>query len=247
MSELTFVDTCASTNDLAREHLARSGSNAWAVCARRQTKGRGRRGRTWTDLGGDQIFLSIALRGAEYRRVVLKLSIAAGVGAADALEAHGASGIHLKWPNDLVDAAGHKVGGILGEAIITDGRVEGAIVGVGINLAAPESWPAELRATSADALGVRGEREAIAASLHRYIVDRCDALTRGDSREVLDAWRTRDANLGKRVRFAEGTKRGVADGIDASGALRVRDTNGVVHFINAGEVRWEVEDGQEGA
>ena len=50
---------------------------------------------------------------------------------------------------------------------------------------------------------------------------------------VLDAWRSRDALRGGRVRWADGE--GIADGIDDSGALLVQTDDGPV-TLDAGEV-----------
>ena len=52
-------------------------------------------------------------------------------------------------------------------------------------------------------------------------------------RVVLEAWRSRDALKGQRVRWTGGE--GVADGIDDSGALRVQTSAGLV-TLDAGEV-----------
>ena len=239
MSELTFVDTCASTNDLARAHLAERSVSGWGVCARRQTAGRGRLGRSWSDLGGEQLFLSVALSGGAFRRVVAQLSLAAGVGVAEALAEQGVEGVLLKWPNDLIGSDGRKLGGILGEAFVSAGRVEGAIIGVGVNLAAPAAWPEGLEATSVSGLGHDIDREALARAVHRHVVARAGQLANGDSAGILDAWRARDATLGRGVRIVDGTQRGVAAGVDPSGALRVRDASGVVHLINSGEIVWD--------
>ena len=245
MSELTFVDTCASTNDLARTHLTERSVSGRGVCARRQTAGRGRLGRSWSDLGGEQLFLSVALSGGAFRRVVAQLSLAAGVGVAEALEEQGVEGVLLKWPNDLIGSDGRKLGGILGEAFVSAGRVEGAIIGVGVNLAAPGTWPEGLEATSVSGLGHDIDREALARAVHRQIVARAGQLANGDSAGILDAWRARDATLGRGVRIVDGTQRGVAAGVDSSGALRVRDASGVVHLINSGEIVWDPEaDGE---
>ena len=58
-------------------------------------------------------------------------------------------------------------------------------------------------------------------------------LARRSARAVLEAWRSRDALRGERVRWADGE--GIADGIDDSGALRVETDDGLV-TLDAGEV-----------
>jgi len=133
-----IIDSCASTNDLARE-LAEAGAphGAW-ISARTQTAGRGRSGRSWVSEPGN-LFLSIVLRPASRGGLTwIPLLTAVGVCRGVASVAPDlASRLSIKWPNDLVviddqrpdgQTRLSKLGGILGES--REGYV---VVGIGIN------------------------------------------------------------------------------------------------------------------
>ena len=108
MSRIRIVERTGSTNaDLLADHSAVEGD--WLV-ARSQHSGRGRQGRTWESAEGN--FLGSTM-------VTLKvgdpppatLSLAAGVALIRAVEAAApATGLILKWPNDLLMGPGKLAG-----------------------------------------------------------------------------------------------------------------------------------------
>ena len=101
---------------------------------------------------------------------------------------------------------------------------------MGLNVST-EAFPAELAeyATSLYRSGVEGEVEAVL----RNVLSSLDRWLGAPHARVLEAWRSRDALKGQRVRWAGGE--GVASGIDDSGALRVETSAGLV-TLDAGEV-----------
>lgn len=133
------VDEAASTNGVMRERGLDGARAGAALLARRQTRGRGRRGHRWAS-GDGGLYLSVLLRpDVDFARLS-GLSAACGLGVLEGLEEAGAGGrdeVLLKWPNDLV-ARGRKLGGILVEAWRADGTPF-AVCGVGVNVAAPSA------------------------------------------------------------------------------------------------------------
>ena len=49
-----------------------------------------------------------------------------------------AADLRVRWPNDVVDADGRKLAGLLVETALEDGRLAEAVIGIGINV----NWPA---------------------------------------------------------------------------------------------------------
>ena len=129
---LTCFDELPSTSDYCMD-ACRAGNDVagLAVLARRQTKGRGSRGRTWLD-GGQGLALSVVLDAAHAGPDALGgWPFVASLGFYDGLlRALPAARTHLmiKWPNDIL-LDGRKMGGILIER-------EGAyvLIGMGANL-----------------------------------------------------------------------------------------------------------------
>src|SRR5690606_4226150 len=108
------------------------------LLAERQTAGRGRRGRHWASPLAANLYLSASRRYGGGLARLGGLSLAAGTAVAEALRALGASGVQLKWPNDLV-IGGRKLGGLLVEGSGEPAGAARAVVGLGLNVRMPET------------------------------------------------------------------------------------------------------------
>lgn len=209
------------------------------VFAEWQQAGRGRRGRQWLSPPAGNLQLSCLKRFANGYAALSGLSLAAGVAAARALDDCGVPGVGLKWPNDLVhDDA--KLGGIL---IELGGEFMGpchAIVGVGINVHLPAALRAALDRPCVDVAGLCKQppsRGVLAAALVARLVEALDAFDHSGFAAFADAWAGRDALAGRRIRVegARGTFDGIAQGVDALGALQV-SVAGALRSIDSAEV-----------
>jgi BirA family biotin operon repressor/biotin-[acetyl-CoA-carboxylase] ligase len=208
----------ASTNDRARELAAQGAPHGTLVTAAAQSAGRGRQGRTWSAPPGHALLMSLVLREAHPL-----LPLAAAVGVAEAI----GDDALIKWPNDVL-LSDRKVAGMLAEGRPQEGW---AVLGIGVNVAVRlEDLPPELHATAAT-LG----REP--SDVEPFLACVLAALTRSLSlppRELLDAWRGRDALLGREVSWSAGS--GTAAGIDGEGRLVVELAAGGRTALDAGEV-----------
>jgi BirA family transcriptional regulator, biotin operon repressor / biotin---[acetyl-CoA-carboxylase] ligase len=138
----------ASTNDVARAWALRGAPDGAVVTARHQTRGRGRRERTWDSPAGTGLYLSVILRPDWPAIDAPKLAILAGMAAFTALQGSGLPNLTVKWPNDIL-ASGRKICGVLVEPRIGAGRIEFAVLGMGINVMQQSSdFPAALQATA---------------------------------------------------------------------------------------------------
>jgi BirA family transcriptional regulator, biotin operon repressor / biotin---[acetyl-CoA-carboxylase] ligase len=206
-----------STNERAKQLAAAGAQHGTLVTADEQTAGRGRQGRVWTAPTRSAVLMSLVLRELDER-----LPLTAAVALCDALPVEAA----IKWPND-VWIEGRKVAGILVEGRPQEGW---AVLGLGVNVTT-ERFPPELAesATSLRLAGIDEEAETVLAAVVRSL----DQWLGAPPARVFEAWRSRDALKGERVRWADGE--GIADGIDDSGALRVETPTGLV-TLDASEV-----------
>jgi BirA family transcriptional regulator, biotin operon repressor / biotin---[acetyl-CoA-carboxylase] ligase len=237
---LVIREEVDSTNTLARTLADEGATHGTAVCAKRQTAGRGRRGRTWLTLPGDHVYLSIILRPQWPVERVPALTLIAAVAVAEALEQLGVPS-RIKWPND-VQSRGRKIAGILSELSSDSvGAVQYVVLGVGVNVdTPPDEFPPELRdiATSVVAEATRNtDSQALIASICERLqiwLERCESSLF----PVLEAWRARSSTLGQRVRASiEGRElEGTAEAIDETGALLIRSSAGALHRVISGEV-----------
>ena len=123
--------------------------------------------------------------------------------------------VHLKWPNDLVDADGRKLGGILAELEAVGEEVRFVVLGVGLNINQAEFPPELPLATSLRKL--RGGAPQDRAALLGRLIQAVEAVD--VQRADLGLWRARAQTLGRRVRVGE--LEGVAQDIREDGALIV--------------------------
>ena len=227
-----------STNDRARELLSATDGDGAVVVADEQTAGRGRRGRSWESPPGRNLYISVAIVPALAAADAWRLGLATAVAVADAVKA--VAPVALKWPNDVVDADGHKLGGLLIETIAEGDRLRGAGLGIGINVNWRRSeMPADLRrsATSlADLEGAPVDREALLSRLLDRLEAELVAVEIGAS--PLERYRARCSTLGTRVEVevAEGVVSGRAVDLDETGALIVEEDGGRRHVVTGGEV-----------
>lgn len=211
------------------------------LVAEQQTHGRGRVGRPWQSQAGASLTfsLSLPLAPADWSG----LSLAVGVALADALDppdAGRAPHIGLKWPNDLwlIDAPGRgrKLGGILIETVAV-GRNRMAVVGVGLNVA-PQ--PVHDLTSGYACLQELDARATAPAALHRVVPALALGLRRYERAgfaAFADAYARRDLLCGQPVTTTSpGAAEGVALGVRANGALRVRSADGRLHEITSGDV-----------
>lgn len=253
---LTVVDETGSTNDDARSLAVAGAAAGTAVAARRQTRGRGRRGHAWSSPDGG-LYLSVVLRPAVPMGFFVGLPAACSLGVLEALRDAGAAGVGLKWPNDAVLGEG-KLAGVLVEAGAGAGGPY-AVCGVGVNLArgAADGEPAFdgrvpagagarplARAWLADALPAAAPApsfEGLAEALRRRIVEEVDAWADSVSRglvgpgplaPLLGRYRAAVPMLGHLVEVfdpaGELLGRGAFEDVDAWGRALVRFADGRV-------------------
>jgi BirA family biotin operon repressor/biotin-[acetyl-CoA-carboxylase] ligase len=230
------LEAIDSTNAEARRRAEAGAAGPLWITARRQSAGRGRRGRAWETGEGN---LAATYLFAADRRVdeAAQVSFVAALAVADLAEAFlPGRQIGLKWPNDLM-IAGRKAAGILVESgALAPGRLWIA-VGVGVNLAHAPDIP-ERPATAFAGHGVcPSPAEALAvlaAAFERWRI----LWDRQGFAAIAEAWTAKAHGLGERceARLADRTLIGLAEGLDPDGALRLKLDDGQAVRITAGDV-----------
>jgi BirA family biotin operon repressor/biotin-[acetyl-CoA-carboxylase] ligase len=236
--DLRTVAATVSTNDDVAA-LARTGSpeGLW-LRSDVQTGGRGRLGRAWISPPGN-LYASTLVRIGPSDPPAPTLALVAAV-ALDELVSALASPerAQLKWPNDLLLDAGDGTWAKL-SGILLERAGEAVVIGFGVNLA---HHPADLGrpVTSLAAAGIEPPAPDI------FLVDLASAferwLARWRSEGLAPArrqWLARAHPIGTAlsVRQPDGaTTDGLFDGLDESGALRLRLADGNVHVMHAGDV-----------
>lgn len=227
---ITHLATVGSTNDWLIAAAADLIDGHWVI-ADRQTAGRGRRGRAWSD-GAGNLMASVLVRSqgqVQQLSFVAALALrAALVGMDPAL----ADRLQLKWPNDVL-LDGTKFAGILLER-----AGDALVIGFGVNIVShPEVT--ERPATSLAAAGAvtpapRLLLEALRAAFAAFRAQWADL----GFDPIRTAWLAHAAGLGGRVtaRLGEESLEGRFDGLAPDGALALRLDDGSLRAVHAGEV-----------
>ncbi len=237
---LTLLEETGSTNRylLERAHLA---SFAGAVClAEAQAAGRGRRGRQWVATPYHNILLSMGWRFPAGPGIVAGLSLAAGVAILRALEDYGVRGAVLKWPNDVLWQE-KKLAGLL---VDVQGEAAGpslVVLGVGLNGYIGSHDAARIDQPWTDLHTITGapvERNRLAALVVRELRDMFQQFADKGLAAFRDEWQRRHLYHGRRVRLLAGEREivGTVEGIDAHGALLLRDARGNTRAYHSGEI-----------
>ncbi len=245
----TAVDVAARTGSTNADLLtaARAGASAGTVLiAEDQTAGRGRLDRSWHSQAGAALTFSVLLRPVGVAPASRGwLPLLTGVAVASALQAATGIDVSLKWPNDVLAAAGvpgrtGKLAGILAEL-----AGDAIVVGVGLNVSATQD---ELPAGQATSLWLQGvsdpDRQAILVAILRELEHWYLRWAEGSPAGDADAsglraeYQVSCSTLGREVRVelpGGGVITGRASDVDSLGRLLVSSDDGV-HAVSAGDV-----------
>ena len=135
-----------STNTLLKKRGRRNAPHGLIIAAAEQTAGRGRMGREFYSPAETGIYFSILLRPSLRIEDCQLITTAAAVSCARVLERISGFEAKIKWVNDIYINQ-RKVCGILTEAAVTpNGRLDFAVLGIGINIIPPkDNFPADIR------------------------------------------------------------------------------------------------------
>jgi len=262
------VDEAASTNSLVLASEPYLDQHGLVVVARRQSAGRGRLGRPWLDLSGEQLFASIVVHPRLAAAETSIVSLIAGLAAAQAIREIAGLEPRLKWPNDVM-IRGRKVCGILVESSPSRNGAPRLVIGVGVNCQGNlEGLPPDLRGR-VTALSQEAGRAIAPDALLQALLTRLEALLvrleAGGKAELLIEWaRSADA-AGRWVLFpspgsgpagsfhpgqdpspasgqapaSAARTQGIVQGITPEGYLVVEDLAGLRHVIVSSELVWK--------
>ena len=229
-----YYDTVDSTMSQSKRLLVGGEAAPFAVIAGEQTAGRGRQGRAFYSPKDAGLYLTVALAPGQAIAGALGVTAYAAVCVADAVLAATGLQPRIKWVNDLY-LNGRKVCGILTEATtdLETGTVESLLIGVGLNLRASDV-PEPLR----DIVGFLHYEAPVKNRLAAEIIKGLLRYTPTNA-AYLSRYRELSLTLTRRVACSAGGMEwvGVAEAIDESGALLVRDDGGVLHAVRSGEAR----------
>ncbi len=235
---VSVFETLESTNRTAKEFAADKCERL--IIARSQSGGRGRLGRSFFSPSGG-LYMSLLLYPKYDIADISMITTAAAVAVSRATERIAEVECKIKWVNDIY-VNDKKVCGILTEGQFrSDGALDYAILGIGVNLLSPTGGFPEDIANRAGAVFDEPPADAdniLAAAIVNEFMELY--RTRLDKRMFLDEYRSRSCVIGCEVdvvRIVGGTAtHAVATGIDDGCRLVVRYDDGTTEALESGDV-----------
>lgn len=234
-----FVKETDSTNEWAKKLSQEGETHGTLAVAEFQSAGKGRLGRSWQAPEGSSVMMSLLLKPDFEPQYAAMLTIVMGLSVAQAVESLGVKA-SIKWPNDVV-VSRKKISGILTEMRLNGTKIRDIVIGVGINVNLKEI-PEELYDKATSLLLETGESYDRARILglvmgkfeenYEKFIQTCNLSG------LMETYNELLANRNQPVRILDKQNpwEGIALGIDEQGELLVRDREGIVRTVRAGEV-----------
>ncbi len=231
---LYFKRIPSTMDEMGREGEA-GASEGTVVLAEEQTAGRGRFGRYWVSPPGN-LYLSVLLRPSV--TMLPCLIMLASIAVVRVIRRGTGLDAAVKWPNDVL-IGNSKVCGILVESVLDGSDVKYAVVGIGVNVGFDAS---QIKGLSQRATGLAKEvgGSVDQAALLRHLLQEMDALYLDlrDGRSPIEEWRNLLVTLGNsiKVQWQEEVQVGYAEDVDQQGNLLLRQRDGSLISVPAGDV-----------
>lgn len=230
--EVMVFDEIDSTNEEARRMLEKEDiADGTYLIANHQTAGKGRQGHSFYSPADTGLYVSLVRTDEEvlHPATLSKLTLAAAVATAEAIEEAVGVSPRIKWVNDLY-YRDRKVCGILTESVgWQDDRPRAVIIGIGINCSTA-LFPEELMDT-AGALTTGDidyiDRNRLAVALRGRLLYWTGHLS---DPLLLREYRNRSYLTGKEIMFERDHTRyrGIVRDIDDAGKLLVELTSAII-------------------
>ncbi len=236
---ITIFDEIDSTNNYLKKLGSQGKKETHLVIAESQTGGRGRMGRSFYSPNGTGVYFSLLLHPEISAEKSLFLTVMAAVAVAETVMQYNSNDVKIKWVNDVyID--GKKVCGILTEGAInpTTKMLDYAVVGIGINVVAPENdFPEDIK-DIATAIFPGNTEKNTKEKLVAEIVNRFFDMCNGFDTDFIKRYKDYSYLTGKEINIISGenTRPAIVLGITDNCHLLVKNKYGEIEEISSGDV-----------
>ncbi len=234
---VTHFKEINSTNTYAVELAKQGEPQGRVIIADSQTGGRGRKGRSFYSPQGG-LYMSVILRPQLNAEEALLITPAVACAVAKALQKLSGKKMGIKWVNDIF-CGGKKVCGILTEAKVNfdNDALEYAVVGVGVNLFAPNGgYPKEIENIAGAVFNTEiteAEKLQTAEEILNAITAEINSIK---TKEFLAEYKAKSVLLGKQVTLlSTPPQTGIAIDIDDKARLIVKTATATL-TLDSGEI-----------
>ena len=227
-----YFDELTSTIDEARSEKYLHGD---VVVARRQTAGRGQRGKKWSSAAGENLTFSVVLdtsflRADEQFLVLQTVALA----LVDTFADYGLAA-RIKWTNDIYIGDRKIVGVLIDHSIGAGGMLtrSGAGIGINVNQRVFDEWLPNPTSMALEA-GREFDHREVLEKFYARLMSRFEAL-KGGEREVLQRdYHSRIYRLDTPARYTlpDGSEfTGTIRGVGLGGELLLEDAGGIKKYL----------------
>ncbi|MHA2431286.1 MAG: biotin--[acetyl-CoA-carboxylase] ligase [Promethearchaeota archaeon] len=234
-----YFDSITSTNTYAKNLVEENNiSEGTVIVADIQTKGRGRKNRTWFSSKGGLWFSTVL-----YPRIPpesgMLVTMTSSISVAQAIKDMIGLKPVIKWPNDLL-LNGKKVCGILTELNAELDQINYIIVGIGINVYNNlDEEINSLGTTLKDEFNKNISRVKLLRLILEYFDENYARLIYKDFEGIRNLWFSYANILGKKILVDNENKafEGIVNDVDDSGCLIVKTESDVVRVVS-GDIKY---------
>lgn len=243
--DISVFSSVTSTNTILKEMAEQGAKEGTVIIAEEQTAGRGRTGKQFYSPKGTGIYISILLRPDIPAEESLFLTTSAAVATARAIEDVSDKRALIKWVNDIY-LEDKKNCGILTEGAfnVETGKLDYAIVGIGINVCIPDGgFPDNIKDIATAIFDKQtdsiNKRSILIANLLDYFMEYYKDFK---SKSYVKEYIERSMIIGKTITVIEGSKTSVAKAIDIDKncRLKVQFEDGTTKWLSSGEVSTKI-------
>lgn len=239
---VTVLEKSPSTNTELKALAANGAPEGTVLVTEHQTKGRGRLGKQFFSPEGHGIYFSLLLKPSLSASDSVFITVAAAVAVRRAIKNLLGITTEIKWVNDLY-YGGKKFCGILTEAAfeLESGGLSYAVLGIGLNLTAPEGgYPEEFAFKTTNISEFAGNfPDDFKNRLVAELLTEFDTLYQSlDKKAYLAEYKAASCVVGKEIRILTGPHAGMATAVDIddNANLVVRLSGGETVLLSSGDV-----------
>jgi len=237
--DIVYFTETDSTNTRAKDLAARGAPEGTLVISERQTKGRGRKGRSWFSPSQGGIYTSLILKPSISPSEAPKITLLTAVVVAETLRSLTGLSVIIKWPNDIL-INGKKIAGILTEMSTEMDAIDHIVVGLGLNVNTPD-FPDDIKEKATSIFIETGKHFPRVRFIREYLKwyeKYYEIFKKTGFEPVIKRWKELTNMIGKRITVEMISKKysGEVQDIDKDGVLILKDNTGKSHRIFSGDI-----------
>lgn len=237
--DIDVVNTISSTNDEMKSRALKGEKEGSVLVALSQTGGKGRLGRKFFSPQNTGLYMSVILKPELEPNDAVLITTAAAVATSKAIDEVSGKKSAIKWVNDIyID--NKKVCGILTEAGFNKNfdKLDYAVLGIGVNVYAPEcGFPEDIQ-NIADAVFTKSQSDMRSVLCAKILDKFYEVYKKLDSKTYVEEYINRSCVVGKEIKVIQNgiETDALCTGIDENCRLKVKYPDGTEEHLSTGEI-----------